>query len=310
MLLHCSMTSKPPVPMAIYKESDGESSDLCIPIMSLQAGQLVWNTRLAHFEPAFIQRYVYNGSPCAFIFRVTYQPTLNNFTYQIFQNVIPVPQSKQQFSQTLRYAFEETREGIRRKKARVVQLETDSQNCTPADRFCVATSVPRSFEVCPWPAIESVKAQIQTVKWILEKGYLSDYNLEVLELVVDFSQDKDKKWFMINVHSYKTELVVRKKINSSSLGKLIERLIRPVVLDIIRPKSENQSKKHSRRHLRGKKKHLLSFPRQNMTLTMMTTADSDLQQTMVYDVLRDIEKKPVKKKKFRTLSECERREYK
>ena len=282
MLLGCSMAAKPPVPIAIYKESEGEGADLCIPLMNVQAGQLVWNTRLAHSESAFLQRFVYNGSPCAFIMRVTFQPTLGNLSYQIYENLIPVAQSKHQFAQSLRYSSQETRATIRRKKASVVQLETDSQDCTPSDRFCVTTSAHDTFHVFSWTAIEALKTQVMMVKTVLERGYLSERNLGVLELVVDFSQDKDRKWYFICLHSYKTELVVKKRITSDNLGKLLERLNPIISPSTIRPRSAVAPKRKvhrkSRLHLR------LPLSGDSGELSRC----SDTEQSLVEDILRDL----------------------
>ena len=289
MLLTCSLATRPPVPIAIYKENDGEGSDLCIPIMNLQGGQLVWNTRLAHSEPAFIQRYVYNGTPCAFTLRVTYQPTLSNYVYRIYQNVRPVARRKDQFSKSLRFACNESRATIRRKNTSVIQLETDSEDCTPSDRYCVSTSAPTTYEVSDWHEIESVKAQMSVVKTVLERGYLYAYNLELLEVVVDFCQDRDKKWYFINVHSYKTVLIVKKRITSGSLDRLLGRLFSPAG----RPKSANplQKKQHRKRRRRPKRPLTCSLHRLSLSTTM------DLHQSMVEDVLRDLREHPIHSKR-------------
>lgn len=284
MLLGCSMVTKPPVPIAIYKESEGEGADLCIPIMNVQAGQLVWNTRLAHSESAFLQRYVYNGSPCAFILRVTVQPTLGNCSYQIFENLIPVAQSKHQFAQSLRYSSQETRATLRRIKASVVQLETDSQNCTPSDRFCVTTSVHDSFHVSNWRAIESAKAQVFVVKAVLEREYLHERNLGILELVVDFSQDRDKKWYFICLRSYKTELLVKKRITSDNLGKLLGRLNPIISPSTIRPLSAVVSKKQLNRKA---KSHIrLRLPLSGDSREH--SRGSETEQSLVDGILRDL----------------------
>jgi len=288
MLLACSLATRPPVPIAIYKENDGEGSDLCIPILNLQGGQLVWNTRLAHLEPAFIQRYIYNGSPCAFTLRATYQPTLNNYVYKIYQNVLPVARRKDQFSKSLRFACNESRATIRRKNTSVIQLETDNEDCTPSDRYCVSTSKPATYEVSDWVEIESVKTQMNAVKMVLEKGYLSVFNLELLEIVVDFCQDRDKKWYFINVHSYKTALIVKKRITSESLDRLLVRLS-----PAARPKSANPLQKKLTKRRRRRPRRALTYSQSRFSLS--TTLD--LHQSMVQDVLRDLRDHPLRSKR-------------
>ena len=288
------MTAKSPIPIAIYKESQEEGVDLCIPLMSMQEGQLVWNTRLAHSKNAFMQRYVYNGSPCAFILRVTFQPTLGNISYQIYENLIPVAHTKHQFSQSLRYSSQETRATLRRQKATVVQLGTDSQDCTPSERFCVTTSVPDTFHVSLWTTIENVKMQMNSLKTVLEKGYLSRRSLGVLELVADFCQDKDKKWYFVSLHSYKTELLVKKRMTNDNLGKLLERLNPVVSPTTIRPVSAGVIKRHKPKKVKSQQIHLpLYFD--SPTLSRESETTELLQRSMVDDILKDLKNPKIRR---------------
>ena len=276
MLLTCCVATRPPVPIAVYKESSVLGTDACIPIMNLQTGQLVWNMRLARSEAVFVQRYIYNGSPCAFILRATYQPTLSNFTYTIYQNTVPVAKRKDQFSKSLRFAFNERRPTIRHKDTYVIQVETDQEDLTPADRYCVSTATPTAYEVADWHEIDSVKTQLVALKVTLEKGYLCAFNLELLELVADFCQDRDKKWYFVTLRSYKTVLIVKKKITSGSLDRLLVRLMSPV-----RPKSAITHSKTHKKRVKRRTKRAMTFTESELSQTLAV-------DTLVKDVLRDL----------------------
>lgn len=65
---------------------------------------------------------------------------------------------------------------------------------------------------------------METLKNIVEKGHFAHGKINALELVADFTQDTDEKWYFLNLVNYKTELAVQRKLNPASFGLLMDRL--------------------------------------------------------------------------------------
>ena len=95
---------------------------------------------------------------------------------------------------------------------------------TISERFCVKTSALTSFDPCQIPPIDSVKIQVESIKTVLERGYLSSSELSVLEIEADFMQGWDAKWYFVSLRSYKTE-VTKKLFAKADVQELVSRLV-------------------------------------------------------------------------------------
>lgn len=219
LLTFSSQGKKPGIPCAIVKQ-EISGRDLCLPLMTLKAGQMAWNRMLSQFQPIVIQRYLYNGTPCAFVLRVRYQPTLSHVTFQILQNNLPVAR-KTETDQYLELAEFLDKSALKRSRYDFIPSEDST-----ADRFLVRTTTNlSSYEYCQISPIDSVRAQVDTIKTILEKGLLAQFDLSVLELQADFCQDSDAKWYFISLHSYKTELAIKRTLPFANAQKMMTRLV-------------------------------------------------------------------------------------
>lgn len=208
LLLTFSAQTRPGIPCAIAKQ-ETSGQDHCMPLLTLKAGQIAWNRTLSQFQPIVIQRYLYNGTPCAFVLRVRYQPPLGYQSFHILQNL-------QELRGCEADHYTELTEF----------LDRSSKPIRLTHHFCVrTTSALTSFEFCPIEAIDSVKAQLEVLRQVLERGFLAQYDLSVLELEADFCQDSDAKWYFISLHSYKTELAVKRTIPLSNVQEMMNRLM-------------------------------------------------------------------------------------
>ena len=218
MLLTFSSQAKPGIPCAIVKQEIA-NRDMCMPLMTLKAGQIAWNRMLSQFQPILLQRYIYNGTPCAFVLRVRYQPTLSHLSFQILQNnaSVLVKSDIDPYLELNDFLEKGTRGRSR--------MDNTQQHESIAERFLVRTANLTTFEHCQIQAIDSVRNQVEAVKSILEKGFLCSYELSVLEMEVDFCQDVDAKWYFVSLHSYKTELTVKRTIPLANMQEMMSRLV-------------------------------------------------------------------------------------
>jgi len=215
-LLVLSSHTKPGLPCAIVKQ-EAQTRDVCMPLMTLKAGQIAWNRMLGQTLPVLIQRFVYNGSPCAFLLRVRVQPSLNHTAYKILQNVQSVRESPGEDHYTELNLF-------LNQPGRKLFPETKARKSV-AERLCVRSSTLPSFEFCSIACVESVRVQVETLKTVLERGYLAERGLSVLELEADFIQGNDAKWYFVSLHSYRTEVTVQRSLPKVKAGELIVRLL-------------------------------------------------------------------------------------
>lgn len=215
-LLALSSHTKPGLPCAIVKQ-EAQARDICMPLMTLKAGQIAWNRMLGQALPVVIQRFVYNGTPCAFLLRVRIQPSLNHTVYRILQNVQGVGEKPGEDHYTELNLF-------LNQPGRKWFPEAKTRNSVAA-RLCVRSSTLHSFEYCSISPIESVRTQVETIKTVLEKGYLAERGLSVLELEVNFVQGSDAKWYFVSVHSYRTEVTVQRSMPKAKTEELIVRLL-------------------------------------------------------------------------------------
>ena len=208
LLLNFSSQSRIGIPCAIAKQ-ETHGQDLCMPLLTLKAGQVAWNRTLSQAQPILIQRYLYNGTPCAFVLRVRYQPPLNYQTFYILQNLKALSGCEANHYLELNDFLDRSRKSTRL-----------------AEHFCVrSTNAMTSYEFCPIDPIDTVKAQVEVIRQVLERGFLSQYDLSVLELEANFCQDSDAKWYFISLHSYKTELAVKRTLPLSNVHEMMNRLV-------------------------------------------------------------------------------------
>lgn len=215
-LLSLSSHTKPGLPCAIVKQ-ESQTRDVCMPLMTLKAGQIAWNRMLGQTLPVLIQCFVYNGSPCAFLLRVRVQPSLSHSTYKVLQNVQGVRENpgEDHYTELNLFLNQPGRKWFPEAKTRK----------SVAERLCVRSSSLPSFEICSIPPIESVRSQVDTLKTVLERGYLAERGLSVLELEADFIQGSDAKWYFVSLHSYRTEVTVQRSLPKAKTDELIVRLL-------------------------------------------------------------------------------------
>ena len=208
LLLTFRAQTRPGIPCAMAKQ-ETDRQDRCMPLLTLKAGQIAWNRTLSQFLPIVIQRFLYNGTPCAFVLRVRYQPPLGYQSFHILQNIQGVVGCEADHYTELTEFLDRSAKQIR-----------------ITHHFCVrSSSAFTSFEFCPIKSIDSVKVQLEVLRQVLERGFLSQYDLSVLEIEADFCQDSDAKWYFVSLHSYKTELTVKRTIPFSNVQEMMSRLV-------------------------------------------------------------------------------------